>query len=68
MTAFYQISENLVLRAGITNLSDEEYSLWQAVRLVREGNGGFFGGVSGDGIKRYSEPGREASLSVNYTF
>lgn len=68
LTAFYQISENLVVRAGITNLSDEEYSLWQSVRLVREGNGGFFGGVSGDGIKRYSEPGREASLSVNYTF
>lgn len=68
LTAFYQISENLVVRAGITNLSDEEYSLWQSVRLVREGNGGFFGGVSGDGIKRYSEPGREASLSINYTF
>jgi hemoglobin/transferrin/lactoferrin receptor protein len=68
LTAFYQASESLVLRAGVTNLSDEEYSLWQSVRLVREGNGGFFGGVSGDGIKRFSEPGREVSLSVNYTF
>jgi hemoglobin/transferrin/lactoferrin receptor protein len=68
LTAFYQVSENLVVRGGITNLSDEEYSLWQSVRLVREGNGGFFGGVSEDGIKRFSEPGREVSLSVNYTF
>ena len=68
LTGFYQASESLVVRAGVTNLSDEEYSLWQSIRLVREGNGGFFGGVSGDGIKRYSEPGREVSLSVNYTF
>jgi hemoglobin/transferrin/lactoferrin receptor protein len=68
LSAFYDVTDNFVVRVGVTNLFDEEYSLWHAVRLVREGSGGFFGGVSGDGIKRFSEPGREVSASVSYTF
>tara|TARA_R110002167_G_scaffold361999_1_gene580807 strand:+ start:3938 stop:6340 length:2403 start_codon:yes stop_codon:yes gene_type:complete len=68
LSAFYDVTENFVVRVGVTNLFDEEYSLWHSVRLVREGSGGFFGGVSGDGIERFSEPGREVSASVSYTF
>jgi hypothetical protein len=38
------------------------------VRRVREGNGGFFGGVKGDGIERFSQAGREFVVNVNYNF
>lgn len=68
LSAFYNVTENLVVRAGVTNLLDEEYSLWQSVRLVREGSGGFFGGVSENGIQRFNESGREVSLNMTYTF
>ncbi|MDU0355675.1 TonB-dependent hemoglobin/transferrin/lactoferrin family receptor [Paraglaciecola aquimarina] len=66
--AWYNVSDNLKLRANVTNLFDEEYSLWQKVRNVREGSGGFFGGVTGDGIDRYSEPGRQFAVTMTYTF
>ncbi len=66
--AWYEISENLMLRANVTNLFDEEYVLWQRVRNIREGNGGFFGGVSGDGIDRFTQPGRQFSANITYIF
>ncbi|MEP4889115.1 MAG: TonB-dependent hemoglobin/transferrin/lactoferrin family receptor [Aliiglaciecola sp.] len=68
LSAFYEITNNLVLRANITNLFNEEYTTWQRVRLVREGTGGFFGGVSENGIQRFNEPGREFAVNLSYAF
>ncbi|WP_340680178.1 TonB-dependent hemoglobin/transferrin/lactoferrin family receptor [Paraglaciecola sp.] len=68
VSAWYNITDNLTVRANITNLFDENYSLWNRVRNVRAGSGGFFGGVTGDGIDRYSEPGRQFSAQVSYSF
>jgi len=83
LTAFYNITENLVVRGGVYNLFDENYSLWQSVKNVRQGSGGFFGGVdatfetnsngndivtASDGIGRYSESGRSLTININYAF
>lgn len=68
ITAFYDISDSLQLTAGIYNLTDKEYYRWEVLNSIRPGSGGFFGGVSEDGYKRYSEPGRSFSLNLNYNF
>ena len=75
LTAFYNITDDLTIRGGIYNAFDENYSLWNSVRHVRAGSGGFFGGVDLDedtsasqGIARYSEPGREVVVNLNYRF
>lgn len=68
LRGFYEFTDELVVRAAVTNLFDEEYALWPRVRLVREGSGGFFGGVQGNGIDRYNEPGREFAVNVTYSF
>jgi hemoglobin/transferrin/lactoferrin receptor protein len=68
VSAWYNITDNLTVRANITNLFDKNYLLWNRIRNVRTGSGGFFGGVTGDGIDRYSEPGRQFSAQVSYSF
>ncbi|GAA6185308.1 TonB-dependent hemoglobin/transferrin/lactoferrin family receptor [Aliiglaciecola sp. NS0011-25] len=68
LSGFYEITDNLVIRANVTNLFNEEYTTWQRVRLVREGTGGFFGGVSDNGIQRFNEPGREFAVNLSYAF
>lgn len=68
LQAYLNISRNISLRAGITNLFDEKYYPWERVRHVREGSGGFFGGVSGEGIDRYTAPGREYQVNLSYRF
>ena len=62
------ISDKLRLNAGVYNLFDEEYLRWQRVRFVSEGSGGVRGGVRGDGIDRYTEPGRNIRVSLTYQF
>lgn len=68
LTAFYEISDNLRLTAAAYNLTDKEYYRWEVLNSIRPGSGGFFGGVSGDGYKRYSEPGRSFSVNLSYIF
>lgn len=68
LTAFYEITDDLLLTAAAYNLTDKEYYRWEVLNSIRPGFGGFFGGVSGDGYKRYSEPGRSVSVSLSYTF
>lgn len=75
LRAFYEITDDLVVRAAVTNLFDKAYATWQRLRFVRGGPnaGGFFGGVRVDkngnnGIDRYNAPGREFSINLNYRF
>lgn len=64
----WDLSQNLALHAGIFNLLDKQYYRWERVRYVTESVGAVRGGVSGDGISRYSEPGRYGKVTVSYSF
>lgn len=71
LMANYEISPQWRLSAGIYNLFDEEYYQWQRVRFVTNWVGsGVRGGVlpGGEGLQRYSEPGRHAKLAISYSF
>ncbi|MFA5629955.1 MAG: TonB-dependent hemoglobin/transferrin/lactoferrin family receptor [Porticoccaceae bacterium] len=68
LQARYDITPNLRLNAGIYNLFDEEYIRWQRIRFAEEGTAVFRGGVSGDGIRRFTEPGRNYRLTLAYAF
>ena len=68
VTAFYEITDDLRLTAAAYNLTDKEYYRWEVLNSIRPGNGGFFGGVSENGYKRFSEPGRSFSVNLTYSF
>lgn len=62
------ITKDLRLNAGIYNVFDEKYYLWPRVRFVNEGTTTLYGYVTGDGIGRYSEPGRNFRVSLSWQF
>lgn len=64
----WDLNQNFVLNAGLFNLLDKQYYRWERVRYVTESVGAVRGGVSGDGISRYSEPGRYGKVSLSYSF
>ena len=68
LLAYYDITENLRFTTAIYILTDKEYYRWEVLNSVRDGTGGFFGGVSGNGYQRYSQPGRSISAYVTYQF
>ena len=62
------ITKDLRLNAGVYNVFDEKYYLWPRVRFVNEGTTTLYGYVTGDGIGRYSEPGRNFRVSLAWQF
>lgn len=67
MYGSYRFTPNLTLQAGVYNLTDEKYIPWQTLRQL--------GNVSvnnvdaaGYGFNRYSAPGRNYAISLNYQF
>lgn len=68
LSFFYRVNERLRVVAGIYNLTDKEYYNWDSVRFIDQGDLRPGIGVSGDGIKRYSESGRNAKLNLSYSF
>lgn len=66
VAAHYNITDKLRLSAGVNNLTDKEYYNWDSVRFVDQGDQRPGIGVTGDGVKRYSEPGRSFKLSITY--
>ncbi|MDR6095878.1 TonB-dependent hemoglobin/transferrin/lactoferrin family receptor [Stenotrophomonas sp. SORGH_AS_0321] len=64
----WNVTEQLRVSAGVYNLTDREYYLWQRVRGVFEGTNTLYGYVNAEGIGRYSEPGRNARVTVAYSF
>ncbi|GAB3048003.1 TonB-dependent hemoglobin/transferrin/lactoferrin family receptor [Stenotrophomonas tumulicola] len=64
----WNVTPQLRLSAGIYNLTDREYYLWQRVRGISEGTNTLYGYVNEEGIGRYSEPGRNARVTVAYSF
>lgn len=64
----YHITPALKMTFGLYNITNEQYWRWQRVQFVTEGASGARGGVTGDGINRYAEPGRNFKASVSYRF
>jgi hemoglobin/transferrin/lactoferrin receptor protein len=65
----WQLYPQLQLTAGLFNLLDQDYYRWEKVRFVTAYVGsGVRGGVSGDGIRRYLEPGRYGKISLTLSF
>lgn len=59
LTAYYQINKNLSLNGGVFNLFDRKYFLWADVRNQTP---------TYAQIDAYSQPGRNASVSLKYQF
>ena len=59
VTAFFAVTPDLKLRAGLFNLTDETYAYWSDVRGLAD---------TSTITDAYTRPGRNASVSLNYTF
>ena len=57
--AFYRVADGLTLRGGIFNITDEKYAWWSDVIGVLES------AVDHDA---YTQPGRNARVSLTYQF
>ncbi|WP_109356132.1 TonB-dependent hemoglobin/transferrin/lactoferrin family receptor [Sphingorhabdus sp. EL138] len=58
-TAFYRITENFTIRAGIFNITDKKYALWSDVRGLN---------ASSNITDAFTQPGRNASISISANF
>ena len=56
LTTFYKPAKKLTLQAGLFNLTNKKYWLWSWARLAPTNNN----------RDRYSEPGRNVSVSLKY--
>jgi hemoglobin/transferrin/lactoferrin receptor protein len=59
VTAFWRIADDVTVRGGVFNLTDEKYAAWSDVR-----------GLSSTAVSRdaYTRPGRNVSVSLTYDF
>jgi hemoglobin/transferrin/lactoferrin receptor protein len=64
----YDITRNLHLTAGVYNVFDKEYYLWNRVRTAGAGNAVFSGSTSAAGIGRWSQPGRNVRVALSWSF
>lgn len=58
-TAFVRITENAKIRAGIFNITDQKYALWSDVRGLA---------ATSDILDAFTQPGRNASISISLSF
>lgn len=59
LTAFYQITPDLRIDAGIFNLADKEYWVWDNVRALQ---------ADQKGLARFAEAERHARIGINWVF
>jgi hemoglobin/transferrin/lactoferrin receptor protein len=57
--AYFSVTENLSLRAGVFNVTDEEYARWANISGLTAGS---------DAVQRAMEPGTNYRLNLNYQF
>lgn len=65
LTGWWNLSKRAVLNFGVFNLGDRKYFLWSDLQGT---GGGATPMASNTSIDRYSQPGRNASVSVKYQF
>lgn len=58
-TAFFKVNDALTLRAGLFNLLDQKYAWWSDVRGLS---------ATSTVTDAYTQPGRNASVSLSYRF
>lgn len=68
LTAYYNFNKQTQLNLGVFNLFDKKYSTWDSLRSIPE-----FGTTNridynGDGLDRFSAPGRNYSVSLIHYF
>ncbi|HWK55524.1 MAG TPA: TonB-dependent hemoglobin/transferrin/lactoferrin family receptor [Hyphomicrobiales bacterium] len=68
LIGYFNIGEGFRVTAGVHNLTDKEYYNWDSVRFLDQGDLRPGIGVSGNGIRRYSEPGRNFEVGLSYRF
>lgn len=59
MTAFYRVSENFTVRAGLFNITDEKYSWWRDVNGLS---------ATAPDTDAYTQPGRNFRVSLTARF
>ena len=59
LSAYVNVTKNLVVRANVNNLTDKKYFLYDQVRGLAASTGY---------IDRYTQPGRNFNLSATYSF
>jgi len=64
----YAITPKINLTAGVYNVFNKEYYLWNRVRTAGAGTAIFQGATSPDGIGRWSQPGRNVRFTLSYDF
>lgn len=64
----YDITPRLHLTAGVYNVFNKEYYLWNRVRTVGSGSAVFAGNTSPEGIGRWSQPGRNVRFTLSFDF
>ena len=59
VTAWWRLTDEITVRGGVFNLTDEKYAYWSDVR-----------GLSSTAVSRdaYTQPGRNVSVSLTYDF
>lgn len=68
LTAFYQFSPRTLFNVGVFNILDKKYSTWDSLRSIPE-----FGTTNridykGEGLDRFTSPGRNYSVSLVHHF
>ncbi|MGL5251616.1 MAG: TonB-dependent hemoglobin/transferrin/lactoferrin family receptor [Moraxella sp.] len=61
-----KLNQNLSMQLGVYNIFDRQYIPWENIRPLA--TLGINSMVKGQGIDRYSAPGRNYALSLNYAF
>ncbi|WP_312318612.1 TonB-dependent hemoglobin/transferrin/lactoferrin family receptor [Stenotrophomonas sp.] len=64
----YAITPRVQLTAGVYNVFNKEYYLWNRVRTAGAGTAIFQGATSPAGIGRWSQPGRNVRFTISYDF
>ncbi len=64
----WDLTDDLQLTAGIFNLLDKQYYRWERIRMINPSQAAVLGGVLGNGIERFSEPGRYGKIGLSYRF
>ncbi len=78
MVGFYKPTKNITVRAGVYNLFDKKYSTWDNIRSIRSfgtsnmicksQNSTLGCNSENQGIERFSDPGRNFKISLDYKF